>query len=114
VSADRPGSSAPTQYDVFLNPLRNRKIYPLVVVLQSPFADLAQSRIVAPAVRFQSSSRVNRILTPRVVVEGQEYLLHIFQLTSVSISDLKDWVADVSDARDQITTALDHLFHDNS
>jgi hypothetical protein len=47
-------------------------------------------------------------------VEGQEYLLHIFQLTSVSISDLKDWVADVSDARDQITTALDHLFHDNS
>ncbi|HLG87248.1 MAG TPA: hypothetical protein VKZ79_08630 [Alphaproteobacteria bacterium] len=32
------------QFDVFVNPLRDRARYPLVVILQSPFADLAKTR----------------------------------------------------------------------
>jgi len=108
------GSSPPTQFDVFLNPLKNRAAYPLIVVLQSPFVELANSRIVAPATRSQGGSRVGGVLTPRFVVDGQEYMLQTFQLTSMNVSDLKNWIANISEARDQITTALDHLFHDNS
>lgn len=107
--------SLPTQFDVFPNPLKHqRTAYPLIVVLQSPFAELANVRIVAPATRSQNGSRVGGLLTPRFILDGQEYTLQTFQLTSVRITDLKNWVANIGEARDRITAALDHLFHDYS
>jgi hypothetical protein len=104
----------PRQFDVFLNPLKDRSVYPLVVVLQSPFAELANTRIVAPAVRPQIGVGIGGILTPRFVVDGQEYILQTFQLTSMKVTDLKTRVANIEAAREDITRALDHLFHDNS
>jgi hypothetical protein len=103
----------PKQFDVFLNPLRDKSSYPLLVVLQSPFADLAATRIVAPAVRAQAGREIGGVLTPKFVIDGQAYTLQIFQLTSIRAGDLKQWIANIGDARDQITQALDHLFHDN-
>jgi hypothetical protein len=102
------------QLDVFLSPLADTKTYPLVVVLQSPFSELAGTRIVAPAVRYLPSSRTVGVLTPRFIVDGQEYTLQIFQLTSVKVTSLKRKVANIADRRDEITRALDHIFHDNS
>jgi toxin CcdB len=102
------------QFDVFANPLKDRAVYPLVVVLQSPFAELANTRIVAPAVRYQAGTRVGGVLMPKFVVDGQHYTLQTFQLTSLKRTDLKDWIANIADVRDEITTALYHLFHDNT
>jgi hypothetical protein len=107
------------QYDVFQNPFKDRAAYPLLVVLQSPFAKLTNTRIVAPAVlapgvSTASGQQSGGVLTPRFTVDGRDYTLQTFQLTSMKLSDLKQHVANISDARDRITTALDHLFHDNS
>ena len=104
----------PDQFDVFLNPLGDTKTYPFVVVLQSPFSELAGTRVVAPAVRYLPNSRTVGVLTPRFIVDGQEYTLQIFQLTSVKVRSLKRKIANIGDRRDEITRALDHLFHDNS
>jgi toxin CcdB len=104
----------PKQFDVFLNPLRSRTSYPLLVVLQSPFAELANTRIVAPAIRAPAGALTGGVLAPRFVVDGQAYTLQTFQLTSMKVAELKNPIANIADARDQITKALDHLFHDNS
>ena len=104
----------PKQFDVFLNPLKDRGAYPLIVVLQSPFAELANTRIVAPAVRCQAGTQIGGVLTPRFVVEGVEYVLQTFQLTSMRVTDLKHQIANIAAARDDITRALDHQFHDNA
>jgi toxin CcdB len=104
----------PNQFDVFINPLSDRAAYPLLVVLQSPFAELAKTRIVAPAVRLRPEIRIGGVLTPRFTIDGNDYVLHIFQLTSVKVTDLKRRVGNIADARDAITRALDHLFHDNA
>ncbi len=103
----------PKQFDVFLNPLRDKSSYPLLVVLQSPFAELAATRIVAPAIRAQTGRPIGGLLTPQFVIDRQRYTLQIFQLTSIRVGDLKQWIANIPEARDQITQALDHLFHDN-
>jgi toxin CcdB len=104
----------PSQFDVFVSPLGDRTVYPLLVVLQSPFAELAKIRIVAPAVRLQPGMRIGGVLTPVFAIEGEEYVLQTFQLTSVRVTDLKLRVGNIADHRDAITRALDHLFHDNS
>jgi toxin CcdB len=104
----------PDQFDVFLNPLKDNSVYPLIVVLQSPFTELINTRIVAPATRAQSGSRTGGILTPRFSVAGQEYILQTFQLTSMKVTSLKNKIGNIADAHDAITRALDHLFHDNA
>ena len=104
----------PDQYDVFVNPVGDRIAYPLVVVLQSPFARLAKTRIVAPAVRAPPAVRIGGVLTPRFTLDGQEYILQTFQLTSMRVTDLKRRIANVAGLRDDITRALDHLFNDNA
>ena len=104
----------PKQFDVFVNPLRDRAAYPLLVVLQSPFADLANTRVVAPAVPVRQGTRAGGILMPRFALDGSEYSLHIFQLTSVQVTALKRRVGNIAEVRDAITRALDHLFHDNA
>ncbi len=58
--------------------------------------------------------RINGVLTPRFRIDDDEYVLHIFQLTSVTVTDLKRRVGNIADVRDAITRALDHLFHDNA
>jgi toxin CcdB len=104
----------PKQFDVFANPLKDRGSYPLIVVLQSPFAELASTRIVAPAVRSQTASQIGGVLTPQFVVDGERYTLQTFQMTSMRVTDLKKWIANIADVRDEITAALDRLFHDNA
>lgn len=104
----------PNQFDVFVNPLGDRKAYPLLVVLQSPFAELAKTRIVAPVVRLQPGMRIGGVLTPPFTIEGEDYVLQTFQLTTVRVSDLKHRVGNIAGSRDAITRALDHLFHDNA
>src|SRR5665213_1273851 len=86
------------QFDVFRNPIAlHRSAYPIVVVLQSPFAALAKSRIVAPAIRVQPGIDSGAVLTPRFTVGDEDYTLHTFQLTSVLTTDLKDWVGNIAD-----------------
>ncbi len=104
----------PRQFDVFANPLRDRASYPLVVVLQSPFAELASTRIVAPAVRSQTASQIGGVLTPQFVLKGERYTLQTFQMTSMRVNDLKTWIGNIGDIRDEISAALDRLFHDNA
>jgi hypothetical protein len=103
------------QYDVFQNPVAPlRKAYPVVVVLQSPFAGLATSRIVAPATPALNRSRIAGILTPVFEHNGQQYVLHVPAITTMRLESLKTKLGNIAAYRDAITTALDHLFHDNS
>jgi CcdB protein len=103
------------QYDVFQNPVGSlRKTYPVVVVLQSPFADLANSRIVAPATPALNSSRIAGVLTPVFEHDAQRYVLHVPALTTMRLESLRTKLGNIATSRDAITAALDHLFHDNS
>ena len=103
------------QYDVFQNPIASlRKAYPFVVVLQSPFAGLANSRIVAPATPALNPSRIAGVLTPVFEYEAQRYVLHVPALTTVRLESLRAKLGNIAASRDAITAALDHLFHDNS
>jgi len=84
------------------------------VVLQSPFAGLANSRIVAPATPVADPSGISGVLTPVFEHGDQQYVLHVPALTAARLESLKTKLGNIAVCRDSITAALDHLFHDNS
>jgi hypothetical protein len=103
------------QFDVFENPIASlRKPYPIVIVLQSPFAGLADSRIVAPATPTAGMSQISGILTPFFEHDDRRYVLHVPALTTIQLKALRVRIGNIAPYRDAITAALDHLFHDGS
>ncbi len=91
------------QFDVFR--LANGQ---LVVDLQTDLIGIEASRIVAP---LREAGRYVAFpgITPRVVVEGAEWIVRVQELAAVLGSELRGPVAHLGEHRDALKRALDIL-----
>jgi toxin CcdB len=104
-------SAAMAQFDVFVNSIAaTRRAYPLVVALQSHFAQDARGQIVAPVVPLRLIPKVISRLTPIVALDGAEHMVLVPALTGMSVRDLKECHASLASARSELLAAIDLLF----
>jgi toxin CcdB len=99
------------QFDVFVNPVAAmRRAYPLVVKLQSDFANSVRDDIVAPIVPSQLMPNVVSRLTPTVTVDGSEHLVLVPALTGMRSRDLTERRCSIAASRGEVLAAIDYLF----
>ncbi len=99
------------QFDVFLNPGRQRAAAPFLVVLQNARFDRAPTRFVAPLLLPRFTSTEEHYLAPRFVVAGKEVILDVFNLTTILVDRLGGKIATLDDdqSRLKLVGALDEL-----
>lgn len=98
------------QFDVHRNPGRHRNGIPYVVVVQSSLYDDYRRRVVVPLVRESALGKVpNPRLNPTFQIEDQRVVLHPFEIVSVAIDNLGEWVASLRESGDKIISAVDEL-----
>jgi hypothetical protein len=99
------------QFDVHPNPIvRDRKMRPFVVVLQSDASLAGPDRIVAPLVRLPNGADRPRKAMPVVNVGEHKYLLHLPSVSGLPSGSLKRSVGSIAQDRSRIVDALDWLF----
>ncbi len=99
------------QFDVFVNPIAAaRRAYPLVVTLQSDFAQNAHQQIVAPLAPLGLMPATAGRLTPIVTVEGQEHVVLVPALAGIRSRDLAQRHSSAAAARGALLGAIDYLF----
>jgi toxin CcdB len=104
-------SAKMAQFDVFPNPIASaRRAYPIVVALQSDFAQFARQQIVAPLVPRGWMPTVNSRLTPIVALDGAEHVVLVPALTGLQARDLKERSVSIAAARSELLAAIDYLF----
>jgi toxin CcdB len=104
-------SATMAQFDVFVNPIEAaRRAYPLVVVLQSDFAQSAREQIVAPLVPLALIPKVLSRLTPIVAVDGSEHTVLMPAMSGMRSRDLIKRHGSIAAARSELLAAIDYLF----
>jgi toxin CcdB len=99
------------QFDVYRNNGRNRATIPYVVVVQSSRVDGLPTRLAIPLVLPRPAYRREPRLAPSLTVEGQEVVLHAWEMQAVPIHALGEVVAFLADdnAAAQIIGAIDEV-----
>lgn len=82
----------------------------LVLNLQTDFLEWLGTRVVAPLVSINHAPPPAKQLNPVFSVGGAEYVMLTQSLAAVPVSALGREVANLSDAQDEITRALDMVF----
>ena len=97
------------QFDVYANPGKNsRNAYPFILDIQSNLIDDIATRIVVPLALYSKFKNEElKSLTPRVSFDGEDLLILIPQLSSISSKSLKNPIGTFSHLRDEIIAALD-------
>lgn len=101
-----------SQFDVFRNPDPGSQArIPFVVVLQSDLLDAVDNHVVAP-LRAKHDDQIVPVLrlNPRVMIDGEEYLVRVQDLATVPRRMLREKVSSLSAQREEILAALDFLF----
>jgi hypothetical protein len=100
------------QFDVNRTPSRSA-VRPFVIVLQSNDFARMPTRVVAPLVWATAMPRLgseHARVAPMLVVRGEGYVLNPFDLATLAVARLGEWVASFADdeeARRRIKDALD-------
>jgi toxin CcdB len=98
------------QFDVHRNSGKQRDRIPYVVVVQSALFDDYGRRVVVPLVK---ASAVGRIANPRFnpvfKIGKTSVVLHPLEIVSVSLTQLAEPVASLSEEGERIIQALDDL-----
>lgn len=81
-----------------------------LVDLQDEMLDGLSTRVVAPLVSAQDVAAPMRIVNPRIMVNGQPYILMSHVLAAVPLSSLGKPFASAREQREVIVAALDLLF----
>ncbi len=98
------------QFDVVANPdAEDAAQRPYLVVLQSDLIAGLHSTVVAPLASREQFSGAHR-LNPIVPIEGREFWLAAHELFAVDRRVLRQPIANLSEHRDAIITALDFVF----
>ena len=98
------------QHDVFPNPIaRLRGLRPFLVVLQSDILRIETRHVVAPLLTVGAVKEVAR-LTPRINVDGTDYVFFPMDIGSMPSGILKDPIVNLAHERDRLLAALDMLF----
>ena len=97
------------QFEAVANPSPAGRTYaPYLVILQSHHLEPLDSVVVAPAVR--DAQRPLTALDILVQIAGEELVVTMADLASVTRQGLGSPAADLSDHEDQFRRALDRLF----
>jgi toxin CcdB len=101
------------RFDVYPNPGTHANTTPYLLDVQSDLLNDLDSRMVIPMRSLNHFAQVKlpTQLTPVLQVNGQDYLLETPKMGAVPQRVLKNSVASLAKAQDQITCALDFLFH---
>lgn len=97
------------QFDVCAPTFRTPPDAPYLIVLQSDLLSGLRTTIAAPLRRRHPKENFTR-LTPRVQVEGEEFLLSVTEVAYVPVQSLGRVAANLSADRERIIAALDMLF----
>ncbi|CAD5109212.1 CcdB family protein [Zestomonas carbonaria] len=97
------------QFDLYRNPNpRSRSDVPLLLDVQNGLLDSLNTRMVVPLSRDRSLQGIAR-LTPRVSIDGEDYLLLTPQMAGIASRDLGKPVGSLAHLRDEILAAIDLL-----
>ena len=101
------------RFDVYPNPGAHASTTPYLLDVQSDLLDALDSRVVIPLRSLAHFAKVKlpTRLTPVLQVDGKDYLLETPKMGSVPKRILMVSVACLADEQDQITGAMDFLFH---
>ena len=101
------------RFDVYANPGSHAATTPYLLDAQSDLFNGLDSRMVIPLRSLEHFPKVklSTRLTPIVIIEGEEYLLETPKMGAVPQKVLKSPVTSLNQAQDQITVAVDFLFH---
>jgi toxin CcdB len=97
------------QFDVHINPGRNRSIMPYVVNVQTRRLDDSRTRVVIPLIRLARTSNIEPRLTPEFVVKEEILVLDPLGMFAAPLSALGPVVASLSADADasRIIAAID-------
>ena len=100
-------------FDVYPNPGAHASTTPNLLDVQSDLFDALHSRVVIPLRSLARFAKVNlpTRLKPVLQVDGKDYLLETPKMGSVPKRILTASVACLADEQDQITGAMDFVFH---
>lgn len=96
------------QYKVYRNRRPSRRDVPFLLDVQSDLVTTS-SRLVVPLVRMSRHGRPYSRLNPLLTVEGIEVVASIPDLAALDERELGEAVADISDRRAEILSAIDFL-----
>ena len=101
------------RFDVYANPGSQAATTPYLLDVQSDLLNGLESRMVIPlrSLKHFPKVKLSTRLTPIFTIEGKEYLLETPKMGAVPQKALKTPVTSLNQAQDQITAALDFLFH---
>ena len=99
------------QFDLYVNTDQDtNQTYPYFVDIQNGLLDTLNSRVVIPLTPVRKSDQTYpKHLCPVIEIKNKKFVLLTHQLTSVSVSFLKEKEASLTDSRDDIVAAKDFL-----
>lgn len=99
------------QFDLYVNTDQDtNKIYPYFVDIQNELLDTLNSRVVIPLTPILKSDKsYPKNLCPVIEIKNKKFALLTHQLTSVSVSFLKEKEISLAASRDDILAAIDFL-----
>ncbi len=101
------------RFDAYPNPGAHASTTPYLLDVQSDLLDALDSRVVIPLRSLAHFAKVKlpTRLTPVLQVDGKDFLLETPRMGSVPKRVLTISAACLADEQDQITGAMDFLFH---
>jgi len=101
-----------SQFDVYVNPVpSSRRLYPLVVTLQSELLSERTSQVVAPLAPRRGLSDPHSRLFPVVSIDEEQYIVLVTGLVTLPVRELQKRVANLARHRDSLLGAVDLLFY---
>jgi toxin CcdB len=101
------------RFDVYANPGSHAATTPYLLDVQSDLLNGLDSRMVIPlrSIKHFPKVKLSTQLTPVFNIDGESYLLETPKMGAVPLRVLKSRVTSLAPAQDQITAAMDFLFH---
>ncbi len=102
------------QFDVFRNSGKNRAQIPFVVVVQSSYYEKSRRRVVVPLVAQDELNKAVELpvtaVNPVFTVAETQVVLNPFEIVSIPLEALGEYVGSLAQQSDAILAALDELF----
>jgi len=101
------------RFEVYTNPGSHATTTPYLLDVQSDLLDGLDTRMVVPlrSLKHFPQVKLSTRLTPIFTIKGEDHLLETPKMGAVPQCVLKSPVTSLAENQDQITAALDFLFH---
>jgi toxin CcdB len=100
------------QFDVFPNPIPDSKrVYPLVVCMQSDLIASGSDRVVAPLALRRNLPGATTRISPSISIGDAEYLVLVSTLMTLPAKMFPRRVANLASHREDLLCAIDLLFY---